>query len=62
MSKDLKKNAQKEKPVICMEKDRDGLRDAIIKFVTGKMGISSDAASYKVKQVLRNGHKEHDYD
>jgi len=47
VSKDLKKNAQKEKPVICMEKDRDGLRDAIIKFVTGKMGISSDAASYK---------------
>jgi len=46
-SVEIEKNEEKEKPVVCMEKHRDGLRSAIIKFVSGKMGIKTDAVSYK---------------
>lgn len=46
-SVEIEKNKLKEKPVVCMEKHRDGLRSAIIKFVSGKMGIKTDSVSYK---------------
>merc|ERR1712142_347498 len=47
VSVNIEADAAKEKPVVCMEKHRDGLRSAIISFVSGKMGIKTDSVSYK---------------
>jgi len=47
VSQDIEKNAEKEKPVVCAEKHRDGLRSAIIAFVTKRMGMAQGEVSYK---------------
>lgn len=46
-SVEIEKNVEKQKPIVCMEKDRDELRHAIIKFVGVKLGMKMDSISYK---------------
>jgi len=47
ISKNIEKDEQKQKPVVCMEKDRDGVRLAIIKWISSKLEVDIIDVSYK---------------
>lgn len=46
-SKTIERDEKKAKPVVCREKDRDGVRKAIIKWISGKLNSKVDSVSYK---------------
>lgn len=46
-TEEIEKNVAKKKPVVCMEKHRDGVREAIIEYVNNKLKLEVVEVSYK---------------
>jgi len=47
MTEDIEKDEKKQKPIVCMQKDRDALRDSIMKFIGKELDMDHKDISYK---------------